>query len=130
MPNQYTFKITMKQQVSLLSQMIISWPILLILVLCFSKFTLRSNVWVFIILFFIDTLPTLILHLQYYLYNRCALLTVNSEIRILNYKTPKREINFSFDEIINLDYYRCYGKGSGWHSFGMYRYYKIEFINK
>ena len=43
---------------------------------------------------------------------------------------PTKPLNYSFSEIESLQYYRSWGKGSGWHSFGEYRYYKIIFKDK
>jgi hypothetical protein len=127
-----TFRITIKQQLILLSPMT-----LVILILYFGgNFYLKMDInnpallWTLILYFLIDMLPTMILHIQYYLKNRHATFIMDSEQKRFSYEAPNSKLNYTFDDIASLEYYRPYGIGSGWNSFGQYRYYKIMLKDK
>ena len=129
----YKFKIETKQQLIILSPLIFFWILLIVIILNFSKYPF-SDIAAFIVFsffFLIDSLPTIIVHIQYLLKNRKSLLILNTETKELIFESQgKEKLAYSFNDIISLDYYRSYGKGSGWHAFGQYRYYKITFKDK
>ena len=129
----YKFKIETKQQVIILMPMITFWILIVIIRIYFSKYPLLSIgfIIIFPIIFLIDSLPAIIMHIQYLLKNRKSVLILNTESKELIFESQgKEKLAYSFNDIISLDYYRSYGKGSGWHAFGQYRYYKITFIDK
>ena len=125
----YSFKITLKQQLILLGHSVFIWVGLIVVIVYVFKRSLlnETSLFVFPFIFLIDTLPTFILHTQYWIKNHGAILTVNTETKELMYETKSEVLRYSFDNIISLQYYRNLGKGSGWNSFGEYRYYKIIF---
>jgi hypothetical protein len=125
--NSYQFKITFLQNIRLLIPMFAVY-ILIIIAAYFIKFDLFSKgfIYVFIILFLTDTLPTLIIYFQYWLKNKGQILNINTENREIEYKAPEKTLNYSFSDIASLSYFRSYGKGSGWHSFSQFRYYEIN----
>lgn len=128
----YQFYTTLKQQLILLTPLlftIIALPIGVIFILHLSLSNIATYI-VFIFFFLIDALPTFVLHLQYWLENHDSILNIDIVKQEFNYSTSKQKLNYSFSDIAKVDYYRNLGKGSGWHSFGQYRYYKITCTNK
>jgi hypothetical protein len=123
----FKFQIKFKQQCIFLSDLIFKCAGIYLVVKYFLKIDMDS--WAvkfsFSFYFIIDVLPTLILHIQYYLKNRNLKMEVDTNSRKFEIVTSSKTFDYSFDDIISLDYFRPYGKGSGWNSFGMYRYYKI-----
>jgi hypothetical protein len=83
-----------------------------------------------IVIFLLDTLPASVLFIQYRIKNDKAVLTINTQTKELLYQTPSTQIKHPFSNIIALQYYHNLGKGTGWYSFGEYRYYKIIFNDK
>ncbi len=81
----------------------------------------------FLFYFLLDILPTLVLHIQYYLKNRCSKLELDTGSNVIAYSSLIKNYEYPSAKIKSFDYYRAYGKGSGWNSFGRYRYYKIVF---
>lgn len=130
----YKYKITSKQQLIILTHVIFItsafWGYGIYLYLINNLIDNESYNIIFVFFFLIDILPTIIVHTQYWLKNHKGIFTVNTETKQLEYKTPAKQLNYSFDDIVSLQYYRNLGKGSGWHSFGQYRYYKIIFKDK
>jgi|SRR5450432_334708 len=123
----FKFQINFKQQFILLSQLIFKSVGIYLVVIFFMKININSWTAKFTYSFYfvIDVLPTLILHIQYYLKNRNTLMEVDTNSRKFEITTSQKTFEYSFDDIISLEYFRSYGKGTGWNSFGMYRYYKI-----
>lgn len=127
----YRYKVTLRQQLTLLFPMIVLYIGLIIggYLLAF-RFDRLAVVITFLFFFFIDTLPTIIVHVQYWIKNHDAVLILDTGTKELSYESKKQHLKYSFSYICSLQYYRPYGKGSGWHSFGQYRYYKIIFNDK
>jgi hypothetical protein len=125
----HQFRITLKQQLILLTHTFFTNASLIFASLYFLKVSLTSVAFISVFTFFflIDTLPTIILHVQYWLENRDAVLILDTELKELVYETYTKKLRYLFTDIASLQYYRNLGKGSGWHSFGQYRYYKIVF---
>lgn len=82
-----------------------------------------------IIFLIIDIIPSLLIYFQYFLHEYSYEIEINTTSDTINIKSKKKSVNYKISEIENLTYYRSYGKGSGWNSFGEYRYFRIEFIN-
>ncbi len=132
----YNFKynVTIKQQLILLGHLIF-------ITICFVGYGVYLYVTkslidnkgykiVFAVFLLIDTLPTLIVHTQYWLKNHGSTFIIDTQTKELMYGMPKKQVSYSFNDISLLQYFRSLGKGSGWHSFGEYRYYKIIFKDK
>ncbi|HEU5052664.1 MAG TPA: hypothetical protein VFT78_06105 [Hanamia sp.] len=85
---------------------------------------------IFLFFFFIDILPTIILHLQYLIKNWRATFFIFTEAKHLEYRKGCTVLSYSFEDIDSLQYFYNLGKGSGWNSFGEYRFYKIIFKDK
>ncbi len=128
----YRFKITLRQQILLLTPAIASWLGVILLIKYYLHASLYSPgaIFAFIFLSIIDTIPAIILQVQYWRINHDILLIIDTAAKELSYETSSQIFKHSFNDIVSLQYYRSYGKGSGWNSFGMYRYYKIIFTDK
>lgn len=122
------FKITFKQQAILLSHLFFTSLGLGVFMLYGYEHNMSTAVieFAFCFLFVIDILPTIMVYTQYLMRNYGAELTINMHRRDIEYKDRKQSYKFSFNDIKSLDYYWNYGKGSGKHSFGEFRYYKIS----
>ena len=127
----HQFKITFRQQLLLLSRLVVFWFFFLLIGNYILKFHFDAA-FIYVIIFFLvlDTIPALILHIQYLTKNWNAVLTVDPNQRIVTYETTNKKVTYPFSQITHLDYYRGYGKGTGWHAFSEYRFYKITFADK
>jgi hypothetical protein len=125
------YKVNLKRQFTLLTPGILTLVGLTVGYLYFLKGAITDKVFLIVLVLFLlfDILPAIALHIQYLIKNFGAILTIDTGKRQLIYKTNKATFTYSFDDIKSLKYYRMYGKGSGWQSFGMYRYYKIIFTD-
>jgi len=125
----HKFTVTTKQQLLLLTHVFFTNACLILGSLYILKISLLSLGFmiVFALFFFIDTLPTIILHIQYWIKNGDAILVVDTESKQLTYEQFNKRLSYCFGDIDHLEYYRSYGKGSGWNSFGQYRFYKVIF---
>jgi hypothetical protein len=127
----YSFESTLKQRVLLILPAFYIYPGLLIGTYLLNVDIRSLGMTAVVILFsIIDTLPALIVFIQYWLKNRRSVLTIDTDKRNLLYETPAQQFAYSFDDISNLDYYRALGKGSGMHAFGEFRYYRLTFKDK
>jgi hypothetical protein len=128
----FEFRVTLKQQLILLTHLAVVTVGVIIGSVYFLKINIEDNAFIigFTFYFFINILPTIIVHTQYWLKNHKAIFTVNTQNKELSYELPEKELKYSFADITCLEYYWNFGKGSGWHSFGEYRYYKIIFKDK
>ena len=127
----HQYKITFRQQALLLSRLVLFWLLLIIIAGYFLRFSFdEAFLYVIIFFFVLDTIPTLVLHTQYLTRNWNAVLTVDSNQKTITYETSNCRLSYPFNQITSLDYYRGYGKGSGWYSFSEYRFYKITFDDK
>lgn len=129
----YKYQITLKQQFIILTPVI--FIITFFIGYGFYLFSInnldnKAYIFVFIFYFLIDMLPTIIVHIQYWIKNHGVIFIINTETKELHYKTSQKQLKYSFNDIASLQYYRSLGKNSGWHSFGQYRYYKIIFTDK
>ncbi len=80
-------------------------------------------------IFLFDTLPALILHVQYLNKNYKAEFSINTIDRTFSYLSKQEEKKYSFSEIKLLEYYVSYARKTGIYSFARYRYYKIVLTN-
>ena len=127
----HIFKNSIQQQIRLLFPLVFLY-FLIIAASYFFKFNLNNKGFLYVLIFILlaDTLPTIIVHIQYLIANSGAILQINTESKEILYKTSKITVEKPFSDIISFKYYRSYAKRSGWHSFGQYRYYKIIFTDK
>ncbi len=125
----YQFRITFKQQLKLFIRVPFLWIIIILIWLFFLHMSLSDIAFLIIslLIFTLDTLPTIAVHLQYWKVNHNAVLSIDTNTRKLFFQTPERNLEYSFDDIQVLHYYYSYAKGSQHFSFGDYRYYKIIF---
>jgi len=79
--------------------------------------------------FFIDTLPALILHFQYLSKNASSSLIFRREKNQIEYKKKDYTLNYSFEEIQQITNVSSSLKTyfSGKYSFANYFYYKLKF---
>lgn len=124
----YKFHITLKQQLLLLVQPIIIYIGVITVIYLYYKtipfFTLMVTL---LCIFFFDTLPALILHLQYFLVNKSSLLIIDKGKRTILYKSSRKNTEeLPFSAIKSLKFHVSYGRSSGVYSFARYRYYKIN----
>lgn len=126
-----SYKINFKQQITLLTPAFATAVGLIGVYLYFFHGSLTDNAFwlVFVFFLFIDFLPAIALHIQYLIKNWKATLTIDTGKRQLTYENNNVKFVYSLDDIKFLKYYRTYGKGSGFQSYGMYRYYKIIFAD-
>ena len=125
------FKVTLKQQLLILSSPILLYSMLGLVYLYFFGFTLPSPVYMyaFLVLFFIDLLPALILHIQYLNINSGSELIIDSKKRNITYTRKNKSSDKSFDDIKSIKNIASFGGGSnsGLYSFGEYSFCKITF---
>ena len=126
--NLHKFNIRLKQQLVILLPMLLknaALPIFCYMI--YGKLNFGYLI-VGLIFFFIDILPTIILHIQYLYKNNGQVVTINSVYKTIKFKERNASVKeYKFGDILSLEYYCCYIKGTGWHSFGQYRFYKIVF---
>ena len=122
------FRINTVQQLKILIFVILPPISLLLFIFYFELF----NIFVFIpfgILLILDTLPSILLHINYYKANNGVTLTINKDENLLFYDSKDRFIESSLSKIscicliLSTVYY------TGRHSFGQYRYCKIVLID-
>lgn len=124
------FKITLKQQMIILFPAFFVNVFLIVGSFYVMKFSITDFMIGYTFYFFIDMLPTIILHIQYWFKNHGAILNIDTDADNISYEKSNRQYQYSFSDIEALHYYRNLGKGSGWNSFGQYRYYKIIFHDR
>jgi hypothetical protein len=129
MKTEHKYTVTLNQQLLLLGPVLITNLILIGLYLYFFGWNLPTSLfyYVFIFRFLTDILPVMIVHGQYLIQNGNATLVIDMEQKVLQYKINTKSIEYSFNDIQSLHYYVSYGRGSGWYSFEVYRYFRIVF---
>jgi hypothetical protein len=132
----YKYKISIKQQLLLLWQPIFPFLIVIGVGKYYFGFSLSETPFYFTcgFIFITDTIPALILHIQYLINNLGSELIIDTENRKLLYKKINGNINndiyYQFSDIKSLKYYASFGRSSGVNSFARYRYCKIFLVNK
>jgi hypothetical protein len=127
----YKFHITHRQYLLLLVQPIIIYIGVIAATYWYYKtipfFTLKVAI---LCIFCLDTLPALILHIQYFLANKSSLFVIDKVKRTILYKSSRMNTGeVSFNAIKSLEYHVSYGRSTGVYSFARYRYYKINLNN-
>ncbi len=125
------YRITSKQQLLLLTPAFVIYSFLGALYLFFLGFSLPTPIYLyaFLVLFVIDLLPAIILHIQYLAKNSKAELIIDKQTRIISYRSPSKSFIYSFDDVVALQCVASYGggKNTGYYSFGDYRFCKLNF---
>jgi hypothetical protein len=123
----YKYKISLKQSLLLLVQPMIVYVLVLgALYYYYKGLPFVALIAALSFIFLTDTLPALILHIQYLAVNKGVLFIVDEENRTFSYKSSKLDTDIeSFNNINSLEYHASYGRGTGVYSFDRYRYYKI-----
>lgn len=121
------FKISFVQQFKLLQHLILINTTILLGFFYFFGSIFPNELFIFVygFMFLFNILPTLFLHIQYYLRNKGAELIINCELATLSYTKSNTSLLYHFNEIKRLERVASYGKGTGWYSFSEYRYCKI-----
>jgi len=86
----------------------------------------------FLVLFVLDLLPAIILHVQYFVKNSKSELIINRGTKTISYKSPRTSCIYYFDDLVALHCVASYGggKNTGYYSFGDYRFFKFIFKNE
>ena len=125
------YRITLKQQLLLLTPALIKYGLFGGIYLFFFGFSLPTPIYLyaFLVLFVIDLLPAIILHVQYLVKNWTVILTIDTKSKTVFYQSKETSFTQNFDDIFLAEYVMSYGfKGSaGFYSFAEYRYQKIYF---
>ena len=125
--HEFTFEITFKRHLAQLNWMLSVYGILLTIYFYYYGWHFPGPyIYIFSAVFILDILPTLILHVQYWMANRNSVFVINKELHKLTYSNPYQSNSYNFDEIASLLHVASYGGGS-WYSFAGYRYFKITF---
>lgn len=82
-----------------------------------------------LIIFVLDTLPAIIVHIQYLIKNKTSVLIVNQQKNTFSYSGKHRSIEASFSDIAGLYHYASFGSGTGYYSWAEYRFFRIVFKN-
>lgn len=83
-------------------------------------------IYIYLAVFLLDILPTLLVHCQYLIRNWGATLIINKDLETVKYISSSENLTYKFEDIDHLEHIASYG-GGGWYSFGQYRYFKIVF---
>ncbi len=124
----FPFYIKTFQHLKLLGRAMFMW-IGLYAIMSFEKFPFQVFIYAGCVLFILDTLPNLIVHIQYWLKNRKAVLYINVEEKTILYKSSGYDITGNFQDIKCFSFYSIYGSERGFYSYGVYKYCKIDFHN-
>lgn len=125
------YSVTLKQQLLVSAQAILTISIFIFMGYFYFRGSLSSQQIIGIIsfIFIFDTLPSIVLHLQYLARNKKVELIIKKDGSI-TYKRFNKTINFSVDDINCLQYFVSYGRKTGVYSSAIYRYYKIILNDK
>jgi hypothetical protein len=128
--SEYTFKVTVKNQIAQLSWLITVYLAVGAIFFHFFGSSLKGPIpYIYLSLFLLDILPTLLVHIQYYQANKGAVLDIDRALHRISYVTAKEVIAYNFDDIESFVRMDSWGAGA-WYSFAEYRYYKIVFKDK
>lgn len=122
-----TFRISLIQQSILLSHLIVLNIGVLIIIYYINGSISFDFSLLFLELFLLvfSTIPTLCLHIQYYLKNRQAVFSIDCQSETLFYVQKNVSLHYHFNDIKKIERVASYGKGTGVYSFSEYRYYNI-----
>lgn len=120
------YKVSYSQQINLLAPMLLKnlAVVALMIIVRLGEF---ATVLTLLIVFLIDILPTLIIHIQYLTKNWKNTLTIDRRNRVISLERDAKINRQSLEDITAVNRYLSYVRSTGWHSFGPYRYYKINF---
>lgn len=125
------YQITLKQQFYVASAGSIKYGGLAIIYVYFYGLQLQPlYIYIFLFFFIFDTLPAIILHLQYLFTNSGAILTIDKLNQKIFYQKKGHDMEKQFSDINSLELINSFGGGrynAGWYAFGEYRYCKIVF---
>jgi hypothetical protein len=121
-------KITFWRQLNMLSHIfIVSAGVLLGVYWKLGYIPKEGSVYVFGFLFLFDFLPAIALHIQYLLKNKGLVVVVNGLKKSITIIKKGFYEEYNIADIKCLTKVASYGGGTGFYSFGEYRYYKLEF---
>ena len=121
-----TYKITLGQQILMLSHLLLTNAV--ILIFCINKFGWTIATYSVIgFTLVVSIIPTIFLHCQYLIKNSGLTLTIDTVEKTIEYNNRGVILKKSFREISKLIRTSSYGRGTGWYSFAEYRYYTLVF---
>jgi len=125
-----------KLKISFRKQFFFIFRIVLIYILiCFFLFVIKGEIsWTAfiitsVIIFVFDSLPALLLHLQYFLYESNAKIELNETYKKIIYSRKGRIKSFDLTELIKFETCSSFGGGTGYYAWAEYNYYRIIFSN-
>ncbi|RYE58059.1 MAG: hypothetical protein EOP48_04425 [Sphingobacteriales bacterium] len=123
------YQITWRRQLSLLSPCLIKTALFVIAYIYFLGLRISHPAYIVLlsVYFILDVLPTLILHVQYLKDGRNKVMFINKDQETIIVQMGSIERRYRFMDIDQVEYHASFGGGSGWYSFGEYRFYKITF---
>jgi hypothetical protein len=127
----YKFTVTLKQQLLLLIQPVCAYIFILTGLYLYShELSFRTSEIAIIFIFLSDTLPALILHVQYLLKNSGTLLFIDEVNRTVTYENSNNKVeHITFNDIDSLEYYVSSVRNTGIYSFARYRFFKMILKN-
>ncbi|MDE3235261.1 MAG: hypothetical protein KGO81_04840 [Bacteroidota bacterium] len=125
----YIYKVTIRNQLtSLLPTMFFN--VILLFIFIYLEFNLIAIFFTLLFFILIDTLPTILVHLNYLKHNGNLVLKINPKKKSLIYITTHDSFEYKFDDILLIEYIRSSTFHSGKFSFGQYRYCRFLFKDK
>jgi len=111
----------------MLSYMLCIHGIIITLYLYFWGFPGNTDLLIcYLVFFFFDGCPTIVLHLQYLAANRHTTLVVRDQLQTLSVCQDGVTSDYSFHDIAQVIYFAGYGNGA-WYSFSEYRFFVLAF---
>lgn len=121
------YSISTFQQVLLLSHGILT-IIAVAIGMVYYTGSILPTIWVLLpysIYFLVNILPAIILHVQYFNKNRRIVLTIDTDKKMFSISNADLGNSYNFSDINKVKFFGSYGKGTGFYSFGEYRYCEL-----
>jgi hypothetical protein len=122
------YSISIFQQIQLLAHGILTIIAVPIGMIYFTG-SILPTVWLLLpfgIFFSVNILPAIVLHIQYFKKNKTTVLVIDSEKRSFSISNSETVNSYEFSDITRIKFFGSYGQGTGFYSFGEYKY--CEFI--
>jgi len=121
-----TYKITLGQQLLMLSHLLLTNAV--ILIFCIAKFDWTIATYSVIgFSLLVSIIPTMFVHCQYLIKNSGLTITIDTVDKSIEYSNRGVIVKKSFEDISKLVRTSSYGRGTGWYSFAEYRYYTLVY---
>lgn len=119
-----SYKITIAKQGKYLLPLLIRYLILLAIYYYFFGFVIFSPLLWWLALFFLltDIIPTIAIHIQYFLWNSNSILEIDRSSGTFYYADKYSKLSFTQTEISTIERVHSFGDKMGWYSFGNYQF--------